>query len=343
MSATAVSNIVVPAVFAPYALERTAMLSEVIASGIVGMDPQFDALCNGKGQTVSLPYWKDLTGVSEIISDSAALTPAVITTSSDLAPLFNRGKAWGSNILAGLVAGDDPQRQIGDLVGGFWARDQQRMLLKILAGLFDTAAGVLRTTHRNNIYQDVAPASITDVMRLTGDTFVDTTVKLGDASDKLGGVVMHSDVEAFLRKRDLIDFIPDSQGTIKIKTFQGRRVIVDDGIDPNDGTTTLTKTVGTNSAAYMTFIFGYGAFAYGTGGLSPEEQVETWRDPLAHNDYLITRRHFMLHPRGVKWSGSAAASGGPSDAELATAANWTKVYTDKNIRIVACRHNVTGN
>jgi hypothetical protein len=340
MAFTAVANIVVPSVFAPYALERTAMLSEIIQSGIVGMDPQFDELCNGKAKTVDLPYWKDLTGVSEIISDSGGLTAAVITTGQDTCAFYNRAKAWGSNILAGLIAGDDPQRQIADLVGGFWARDNQRMLLKILAGLFDASNGVLRTTHRNNIYSDVATGSITDAMRLTGDTFVDTTVKLGDASMKLGAVIMHSDVEAFLRKRDLIDFIQDSTGVARIKIFQGRRVIVDDGIDPNDGTTSLLKTTGTNSPSYLTFVFGAGAIAYGTGGLSNEEAAETWRDPLNHNDYLITRRRFLLHPRGVRWTGTAAANGGPSDAELATGTNWSKVYTDKNIRIVACRHNV---
>ena len=40
---------------------------------------------------------------------------------------------------------------------------------------------------------------------------------------------MHSATEAALRKLDLIDFIPDSQGEAQIRTFQGRRVIVDDG------------------------------------------------------------------------------------------------------------------
>ena len=31
---------------------------------------------------------------------------------------------------------------------------------------------------------------------------------------------------------------------------------------------------------------------------------------------------------------------GPSDAELSTPGNWVKVYFDKNIRIVAIRHNI---
>ena len=34
------------------------------------------------------------------------------------------------------------------------------------------------------------------------------------------------------------------------------------------------------------------------------------------------------HVFGVKWSGTASSAAGPTDAELATATNWTKVATD---------------
>jgi hypothetical protein len=59
---------------------------------------------------------------------------------------------------------------------------------------------------------------------------VDATVKLGDRGDRLTAIAMHSGTEAALRKLDLIDFIPDSEGKAQIKTFQGRRVIVDDNL-----------------------------------------------------------------------------------------------------------------
>jgi hypothetical protein len=43
-------------------------------------------------------------------------------------------------------------------------------------------------------------------------------------------------------------------------------------------------------------------------------------------------------PRPATRATPAAASA--SDAELAVGTNWAKVYSDKNIRIVACKHNV---
>jgi hypothetical protein len=317
-------------VFAPYALERTTTLSEVIQSGIVAGDSEFDRLASGPGKTVNMPYWKDLTGSSEVLSDSGSLTLDKITTGQDIAAVNNRGKAWGSNILAKLLAGDDPMRQIADLVGGFWARDLQTTLLKILDGLFDNSAGVLRTTHRVNIYSDVVAGSITDAMRLLGDTFVDATVKLGDAGQKLVAVAMHSDVEGLLRKRDLIDYVPDSEGKPVLRSFQGRRLVIDDN---------CPKVAGTNSPAYTTYLFGPGAFGLGNGAMDANEAVETGRDILASDDMLVNRKRFILHPRGVKWTGTPSGAS-PTDAEFATAGNWTKVYSDKNIRIVAVRHNV---
>jgi hypothetical protein len=330
MAKTVVSDIIVPAVFAPYALERTTTLSEIIQSGLVGQDPQFDALASGAGKTVDLPFWKDLSGASEVLSDSSPLTPDKIPAGQDTAAIHNRGRAWGANLLPKFLSGDDPMRQIADLVAGFWARDLQAMLLKILDGLFDNSAGVLRTTHRLNLYQDVAAGSITDAMRLTGDTFVDATAKLGDVGTSLVAVAVHSEVEALLRKRDLIDFMPDSQGKPVLRLFQGRRVVIDDG---------CPKVAGTNSPAYTTYLFGPGAFALGNGRLDPRDAVEVGRDILAGDDNLVSRKRFILHPRGVRWIG-AAAGASPTNTELGTAANWSKVYSDKNIRIVALRHNV---
>lgn len=330
MAKTKVSDVIVPSVFAPYAIEKTTELSEVVQAGIVGMDAEFDQRASGGGKTIDLPYWKEPTGDSEVLSDSSGMTVDRITAGQDTCAIHNRGKLWGSNVLAKLLSGDDPAEQIANFVGAFWARDMQHILLKILDGLFDNTAGVLRATHRSNIYQDVAAGSITDAMRLVGDTFIDGLQKLGDAKWKLTAFAVHSDVEALLMKRDLIDFIPDSQGKFQLKTFMGRRLVVDDN---------CPKVAGTNSPAYTSYVFGEGAFALGNGTLDPEDAVETDRDITNSDTLLANRKRFILHPRGVRWIGNAAGAS-PTNTELGTAANWSKVYLDKNIRVVAVRHNV---
>lgn len=331
MAKTVVSDIIVPEIFAPYASEMATELSEIIQSGIAVRTPDMDERASGGGKTVNLPFWDDLTGDSEVLSSASDLTVNPITADKDVAAINNRGKAWGANDLAKWISGDDPSRAIAERIGGFWARDAQRILLKILAGLFDNTNGVLRTTHRLNIYSDVVAGSITSAMQLTGSTFVDGMQLLGDAKDKLTAVAMHSEVEAFLRKNDLIDFIPDSEGKSQLKTFQGKRVVVDDNCQ---------KTAGTNSSSYMTYLFGLGAFAWGNGVLDPNEAIEMDRQVLSSNDIVASRRRFILHPRGVKWTGTASGDS-PTNAEFATGTNWAKAYQDKNIRIVAIRHNVT--
>lgn len=328
MAKTKLSDIIVPAVFAPYALERTTQLSRVIQSGAIGMDAQFDALASGPGKTVDMPFWKDLTGESEVMNDSVELVPDKITTGQDTAAVHDRAKAWGANVLVKWLGGDDPMARIGDLVAGWWARDLQTMLLKTLDALFDNTAGVLRTTHRLNIYTDVA--SPADTAKLTGHTFIDALQKLGDASLNLSAVAMHSDVEASLRKRDLIAFRPDSEGKKSIEHFQGRDFFVDD---------TCPKVNGTNAPSYTTYIFGRDAFAYGAGEKDPDEAAEIQRNGLASDTFLINRKRFILHPRGIKWIGNPAGAS-PTNAEIATPANWSKVYSDKNIRIVAIKHNI---
>ena len=74
---------------------------------------------------------------------------------------------------------------------------------------------------------------------------------------------------AFLRKRDLFDLLPDSEGKFSISVFQGRRVIVDDG---------LPKVNGTNVPAYTTYLFAPGAIAAGFAALDANEAVEMTRN-----------------------------------------------------------------
>jgi hypothetical protein len=151
---------------------------------------------------------------------------------------------------------------------------------------------------------------------------------------------MHSAVEASMRKLDLIDFIPDSQGKSQIKSFQGRRVIVDDNLPSRAGTT--------DGTVYTSYLFGPGAFAKGAAPLdgSPLQGgigtagVELYRDALASDSGMINRRRYILHPRGVKFVSSSVAADSPTNAELEMAANWVRVYENKNVRMVAVTHNI---
>lgn len=150
---------------------------------------------------------------------------------------------------------------------------------------------------------------------------------------------MHSATEAALRKLDLIDFLPDSEGKPMLRTFQGRRVVVDDNLP--------TRAGSTDGTVYTTYLFGQGAFAKGVAPLDGEplqgghgtEGVELARVPLDSDTVLINRRRYILHPRGVKFTSASVAGDSPTNAELETAANWVRVWENKNVRLVAITHN----
>jgi len=335
MAKTAVADIIIPTEFEKYAIERTAELSAFGQSGIVESAVEFDELAAGGGREVKMPFWKDLTAARQLLSDAASLTVNKITSDQDIARIHNDAQVWSVNHLAKVISGDDPMQAIVDLVADYWARTDEGLIVSCLKGMFAAAsmAGNLLSIKSESI------AAQTAATRLNGATFVDACAKLGDRADRLTAVALHSATEAALRKLDLIDFIPDSEGKAQIRTFQGRRVIVDDNLPVRAGAT--------DGQVYMSYLFGPGAFARGTAPLDGTplqggfgtEGVEMARVPLDSDTVLINRRRYILHPRGVKFNSASVAGDSPTNAELELAANWTRVYENKNVRIVAIEHN----
>lgn len=316
MAVTKIQNVIVPDVFNPYVVEKTAELSALFQSGIIRPDAALDTLARTGGTLLQMPFWTDLTGADEVLSDAAALTPQNIAASKDIARLHARGKAWGVNDLAKALSGDDPMAQIGNLVADYWARRFQALLISTLTGAFASPS------MSGNVH-DISAVAGADAF--TGSTFIDAAHKLGDAESKLTAVMVHSLVFATMRKQNLIEFIPNSEGVYNIPTYLGKRVIVDDSMPVTSG-------------VYTTYLFGEGAIGYGEG--EAPVPTETDRDSLAGEEYLINRRHFIMHPRGVKWNEASVAGEFPTNAECATAANWTRVYENKNIRIVKFVHKI---
>jgi hypothetical protein len=335
MAKTVVADVIIPTEFEKYAIERTAELSRFGDSGIVEMAPEFDALAQGGGREVKMPFWRDLTASRQILSDAGTLAVNKIAADQDIARIHNDAQVWSVNHLAKVVSGDDPMQAIVDLVGGYWARTDEGLIVSCLKGIFAAAsmAGNLLAIQSESV------GGASDATRLNGASFVDACAKLGDAADRLTAVAMHSATEATLRKLDLIDFLPDSEGKAMLRTFQGRRVVVEDSLPVRPGAS--------SGRVYTTYLFGQGAFAKGVAPLDGTalqggfgtEGVELARVPLDSDTVLINRRRYILHPRGVRFTSAAVAGDSPTDDELATSANWERVWENKNVRLVAITHN----
>ncbi|KRU29318.1 hypothetical protein VT91_09320 [Clostridium sporogenes] len=315
MAATKITDIIVPEVFNPYVVQETNRLDAFVQSGIIANDPELDVLATSGGIIINMPYWNDLDGDSEELSDNGSLSVNKIKAGQDRARLHMRGKAWGVNDLAKALSGDDPMAVIGQKVAKFWVGERSKILFKSLAGIETTAV--------SNVH-DISALTGTEAIINVGST-LDAKQKLGDNASKLTGMAMHSAVYTQLQKNNEIEFVADSDTKVQIPFYLGYRVIVDDQCPNNDG-------------VYTTYLFGEGAFGLGNG--AAPVPTETDRDSLAGEDVLINRQHFLLHPRGIKWTDAAVSGKTPTFGEIATADNWNKVYDTKNIRIVVFKHKI---
>jgi hypothetical protein len=334
MAGTKLIDVIVPELFNPYVINRTMELSALIQSGIVVNNSEFDRLASQASPLINMPFFEDLTGESEQIIEDEDLEDNKITSKKDVAAIIRRAKMWSATDLSAALAGKDPMGAIASLVATFWVRDMQKELIAVLKGIFGTFTpdGGDPTTRLESNILDISGGS-GNAAKWSGSAFIDAQQCLGDAKEQLTAVAVHSATEAALRKQNLIETVQPSTGG-KIDTYQGKRVIIDDGC-PFTGSGT--------DRVFTSYLFGQGAIALGNG--SPEGFVATEidRDKKKGSgvDYLINRKTNILHPRGIKFTNvNVEKTEGPSRLELMDAENWEPVYEPKQIRIVAFKHKI---
>jgi hypothetical protein len=321
MAGTTLSDVIVPELFTKYVVQKTMELSALFNSGIVTNNAEFDRLASEAAPIHNMPFFEDLQGDSENVTEGTDLTAKKITSNKDVSTTIRRAAMWSATDLSAALAGADPMAAIGNLVAGFWARDMQKELINILNGVF---AATTMTNHVLDVSVEEGAAA-----NISASVFIDGLQMLGDAQSQLTAVAMHSAVKSYLKKQNLITTQRDSN-SVEFETYQDRRVIVDDGCPYSGG-------------VYTTYLFGNGAIAFGNGNPVGFVATEVDRDKKKGSgvDYLINRRTFILHPRGVQWTNSSrAAVESPTRAELANKANWKRVYEDKAIRLVAIKHKI---
>ena len=323
-----------PVPAAEYFVEQNVAKNALVQSGIMGGDPEIEEQIAKGGRLIDMPFWNDLphdlgaTSRSKVATDTDdEITPHGIDYGKDIAARNYRTQAWNASPLVKYVAGSDPVQVFLDRYVNWWIRERQRLLLKVLKGVFATT---LSSTHVNDIASEDGD-NAQDSNLISMDAVEDTRFLLGDAYDKFTALIVHSTTLKRMRNLNMIDFVPDSDQKLEIPYYGGLRVIVDDNLTTTAGSTSGTK--------YDTYLFGQGAIAYHEVPLVDEQDpnVELYREPKkgtgAGSLTVITRSQFILHPRGVAWQLSPASADYPSDAELETGSSWSKVWLTKNIRI----------
>ena len=320
---TKLTDVIVPELFTQYVIEKTTEKSALIASGAVENNPQLNELVTGGGATLPMPKWDDLTGESQVWSEDDDIETEKITSHKEIATLLFRAKGWSSHDLAACLAAADPMKAIGDLVADWWVRDEKRIVMAILNGVFGAST----------MADHVLDISGETVSKISGPAVLDAKQLMGDAADKLTMVYMHSAVLTELQKQQLIAYVQPANANISIPTYLGYTVISDDS---------APVTLGTGGAkdVFTTYLLSRGCIQRGIGTPTRFVATETERNAKRSTDTLYNRQAKVLHPKGVSWVASASdiAKETPSNTELGTGTNWQLVTDAKNVGMVALKH-----
>ena len=320
---------IVPEIATAAIILRSLNSNAFVNSGVMIRDPEADAFLTNNlgGKTFAPRYLGPLADDEPNISSddpSEKSTPKKITGGKNKAVRQSLNQSWSSMDLTNTYLGLDITTAITNQIGDYWNTQENKRLLASLKGIIaaDLATG--------------SPVMTVDVTGKTGadalfnaEAFIDAQTTMGDMASSLTAVAVHSTVYATMKKLNLIDFIPASEGRVEIPTYQGLTVIQDDAM-------TYVPAVTDDSpspAKYYTYLFGRGAVALGVG--TPKTPFAIHRDEAAGNgggeEIVHSRLEWIIHPQGFSFGLEET----PTLAQLETASNWTRQYERKRIALAA--------
>jgi hypothetical protein len=311
------SDLVLPESFSTDVYNTSVESSALFASGVV-QDITAQLPVAPSSGALNMPFWNDLAGNSQLAHSGVDLTTGKIDQGKDIATVLSRAAVFGAHDLSAAMKGEDPIGVIASLFGAYWGREFDRITVQnVIAAMATTVSGGSMAANVLNIGALSGAAAYVDA-----SSMIDAAGLLGDFESRLTAVAMHSAVERNLRKQGLIDTELD-ENRLPIRTYQGKALIVSDRLTAS-------------SSVYPIIFFGEGAVGYAEG--QPKVSEEVHRDPKINGgeEALIQRKLFTLHPRGIAFTGDPAGETA-TDAELANAANWTRKWSSKNIRLVVHR------
>lgn len=334
MATVQISNIYNPLTFARREQEAQIQLNQFLNSGIVVMDPRVSAQASQGGNVGELPFFKPLgTEEPNYSTDNPATTstPANVTSAKMVWRLAAQNKSWSTMDLARELALEDPVGAITNRIGQYWATNNEKRVIQSCLGILASNVANNGGDMRVTVATDAAGA-VTDAERISAELIIDAEQTAGDHQGGFTAIAMHSVVYARLRKQNLIQFVRDADNNTMFATYGGKRVVVDDA---------LPAVPGTNRVTYTTILFGAGAFVMGEGRVMVPSEMD--RAPATGNgggqDIIYSRRSDIIHPLGFTFTSASVAGQSATQAELATAANWTRVWDRKSVPIAFLQTN----
>lgn len=323
MALVRLSDVVIPAVYEDYTAVNSPEKTAFYESGVIERNALFDSLADGPSNITNMPFWNDLDSsvLPNLSTDNPAdiAVPNKIGTGNMLARTAYLNQGYSSADLVKELAGENPMQRIKDRFGSYWQKQWQKRLIAAMQGVL---AHNIATNAGDMVY----------VMPHVFDStaFIKAAFTMGDAVGDMRVLAVHSGVAQQMSLNDEIQYLVEpSAGDVPVATYKGLRLVIDDGM-PATATTVALGTI-----IFTSMIFGPAAFGYGVG--NPLVPSEVFRAPDQGNgggiETIWERRTWLLHPYGHSFTSASVAGQSPTNAELAAAANWSRVVPRKNVPI----------
>lgn len=306
-------------------------MTALIDSGAVQNNDTIKGLIANGGDFYTIPFYSALTGTLLNYDGATDITATETTGKAQSGIVYGRMAAWSEKqFIRDYNSGADPMKQITSQTAKFWMKERQKILLKILSGVFSITGNANWTKHTKNIA--ATSTSVGDENKVGAATAAELMQEaVGDNSDIFSIAVMHSAVALNLAKQELLKFRTQTDATgmqrqLKIADWNGLTVIVDDGVPA------ATSSSASGAMEYTTYLLGNGAIQRADAPVTMP--VETERDAKVKGgtNYLITRIRETMHPNGFSFTKpSSSYTASPTDAQLAAKTNWSIVGDPKNI------------
>lgn len=310
-------------------VEKTAFYQ----SGVLVNSPLLAQIAAGPSAEITIPMWRAIDASVEpnysndVYADVA--TPRNLGTTQLKARVAYLNEAFGQMDLVVEITGQNPLQRIAAKLDDYWIRQAQRRAIASTIGIYN--ANVAQNSGDMVVNVSVTTGTPGDANKFSLGAFIDAEATMGDTLDAFGAIAVHRNVYTTMQKQNLIEFVPSSDQKTQIPTYQGLRVVVDNGM-PVFGSG-ITRQ-------YLSVIFGPGAIGYGDSlphnALRYQEQEERGNGGGA--EILWTRRNMLVHPTGYNFTSNTITGNGtettPRSAgwnDLVLAANWQRVHARQNI------------
>ena len=322
--------------FARYLAEEIFERSAFIRSGILARNA---GLSSTTGSRIEAPFFDPLNSVEEQIrsddtwgtSGAGHFTSQKVTASTQYATITYRGFMYSADDLSRVQTGEDPLAHMRSQLADDLDKKLTAKVLSHATGLIVDPAAPLHATNYVD-KSEATPGSETEANYISAANITEAKYLLGERAGTLTTIALHPKVAAYMEQIGALTFSTSALSTgngiewggggigltsTQVGYMMGLRVVVDEQMP-------VLGAAGENEQ-FVCMLFGDGAIA--TGDQFPM-RLESERNIASLQDAVAVHYSNVLHVPGTTWG---AAFDNPTNAQLATPANWALAYSEPRL------------